>query len=317
MKKIFIFLTAIVMSTLFLYLIYREGALPVDRAKTETKIFVIRKGDGLNAIIKNLASESLIRNRIVFYIVVKQLGIEKSIQAGDFRLSPSMSAHDIAKTLTHGTLDVWTTVIEGLRREEIASVISKNFDIPEIEFIQRAPEGYLFPDTYLIPKTATAEMIVSIFQNNFENKFSGISKANTSLTKHQIVTLASLVEREVRRDEDRLTVANIIVKRMKNDWPLQIDAAVQYAAGYQPNEKTWWKKNLTLDDLAIKSPYNTYKNTGLPPGPISNPGLASLQAAANANGSTQYWYYLSDTSGNIHYAETLEEHNVNIQKYLR
>lgn len=317
MKKVFIFLTVIVISALFIYLIYREGTLPVDRAKTGTKIFVIRNGEGLNAIIKNLANESLIRNRIVFYIVVKQLGIEKSIQAGDFRLSPSMSAYDIARTLTHGTLDVWITVIEGLRKEEIARIVSKNFDMPESEFTKNAREGYLFPDTYLIPKTATAEMIVSIMRNNFEKKYNSIPESNASLTKHQIVTLASLVEREVRRDEDRLAVANIIVKRMENDWPLQIDAAVQYAVGYQPNEKTWWKKNLTLDDLAIKSTYNTYKNTGLPPGPISNPGFASLKAAASADGSTPYWYYISDKAGNMHYARTLEEHNANVQKYLR
>lgn len=317
MKKIFIILTAAAISILFIYLIYREGTLPVDKTKTEMKIFVVRKGEGLNAIIQNLAGETLIRNRVVFYIVVKQLGIEKSIQAGDFRLSPSMNVYDIAKTLTHGTLDVWVTVVEGLRKEEIARIISKNFDMPESEFTQNAREGYLFPDTYLIPKTATAEMIVSILRDNFEKKYGSIPKTNTSLTKHQIVTLASLVEREVRRDEDRLTVANIIVKRIENDWPLQIDATVQYAVGYQPNEKTWWKKNLTLEDLAIKSTYNTYKITGLPPGPIGNPGLASLKAAANADGSTLYWYYISDKTGAVHYAQTLEEHNANIQKYLR
>ena len=137
------------------------------------------------------------------------------------------------------------------------------------------------------------------------------------MTEKEVLILASLVEKEARHDEDRQKVASIILKRLKNDIKLQIDATVQYALGYQSEEKTWWKKNLTQEDLDIDSPYNTYKNEGLPPGPIANPGLASIEAVINADANTSYLYYISDKNGNMHYARTLEEHQANIDKYLQ
>jgi len=303
-----------------LFLFFKEGILPVNKQSTEAKIFVVGKGENMDAIIKNLAKEELIRNRIVFFLIVKQLGIERKIQAGSFRLSPSMNAYELANNLTHGTLDVWLTIIEGLRKEEIAQIVSQNLGIPEAEFLKNAPtEGYLFPDTYLIPEQATAGGIVEILVNNYNRRFDESLKAKAKkngLTEKEVLILASLVEKEGRNDTDRQKVASIILKRYKKDWPLQIDATIQYALGYQTNEKTWWKKNLTIDDLAINSPYNTYKNTGLPPTPIANPGLSSIKAVVNADPNTPYWYYLSDKNGKIHYAKTLEEHNNNIKKYL-
>jgi len=306
---------------LFLYLFYKEGTLPVNRNDQSTKIFVIKRGESLRSIIRNLYEEKLIRNRIVFFLIIKQLGIEKKIQAGDFRLSPSMDAVTIAKTLTHGSLDTWVTIIEGLRREEIAHIIAKNLDIPETEFVSLAKEGYLFPDTYLFPKNTDVETIIRIFYENFQRKFNQQlaeqAKRNLNLTQEQVLILASLVEREAKYDADRKKVASILIKRLKNDWPLQVDATVQYALGYQPKEKTWWKKNLTFADLKIDSPYNTYKNTGLPPTPICNPGLASIQAVIEADPDIEHWYYLSDKTGKMHYSKTLEEHNRNIEKYLQ
>lgn len=305
----------------FTFLIYQEGVMPVNRNDKTTRIFLIRRGENLRSIIRNLYDQKLIRSRIAFFLVVKQLGIEKKIQAGDFRLSPSMDAFKIAETLTHGTLDVWVTIVEGLRKEEIAHLIGKELDIPEIEFIKAAKEGYLFPDTYLIPKNAGAETVIRIFNENFKKKFNQQlveqAKRNLNLTQDQVLILASLVEREAKYDTDRKKVASILVKRLKNNWPLQVDATVQYAVGYQAIEKTWWKKNLTFNDLKIDSPYNTYKNTGLPPAPICNPGLASIKAVVEADPNIDYWYYLSDKTGKTHYSKTLEEHNRNIEKYLQ
>jgi len=320
MKKTFLIFLTFSITIIFTYFYYKQGLLPVDKNNKQTKIFVIRKGESLKSIIDNLYRENLIRNKLAFYLLLKKMGIEKSIQAGDFRLSPSMNAETIAKTLTKGTLDIWLTIIEGLRKEEIAQLINKNFSIPESEFLKYAKEGYLFPDTYLIPKEATAGAIIKILNNNFYRRFNKELQQKAKkkgLTEEEVIIIASLIEREVKYDEDRSKVASIILKRLKNDWPLQVDATVQYALGYQPQERSWWKKYLTQKDLEVDSPYNTYKNKGLPPGPICNPGLASIKAVIDASENTPYWFYLSDKTGTIHYSKTLEEHNKNIRKYLR
>lgn len=320
MKKKLFLLSISVFFLIFGWFYYKEGLMPVNKKDASTKIFVVQRGESLNSIVKRLYKEDLIRSRLIFFLLVKKMGIEKKIQAGDFRLSPSMSAEEIAKTLTHGTLDIWVTIIEGLRKEEIANIIAKNFDIPEIEFIKYAKEGYLFPDTYLIPKKADANMIIKIMTDNFHKKFNQSlkekAKKRLNLDEEQVLILASLVEREAKFNQDRKEVASILLKRLRNDWPLQVDATVQYALGYQSQERTWWKKNLTTEDLEIDSPYNTYKILGLPPTPICNPGLASIIAVIEADPDTRYWFYLSDKTGRMHYAKTLEEHNNNIKKYL-
>lgn len=304
----------------FLLLYYREGTLPINKINPSSKVFVINKGESLITIVKNLQGAGLIRNDIVFYLILKQLGLDKNIQAGDFRLSTDMNAYQVAQNLTHGTLDVWVTLIEGTRKEEMAHIISQSLDIPESEFINSAQEGYLFPDTYLIPRDATAGSIIKIMTDNFDLKFDQQLKQKAQakgLSPKEVVILASLVEKEARNDEDRPIIAGILLNRMKNDWPLQVDATIQYALGYQPDKKTWWKKDLTQDDLNINSSYNTYLVKGLPPGPICNPGLASIKAVINADTSTPYMYYISDKTGKMHYAKTLEEQNANIQKYLQ
>lgn len=301
------------------YLFYKEGTLAVNKTDKTNKIFVVKQGESLDEIAQSLRNEGLIRNRIVFFLVVKQLGLERKIQAGDFRLSPSMTAAEVAQNLTHGTLDKWITVIEGLRKEEIADQLAKQFDISVSEFTTLAPEGYLFPDTYLVPTDASAENIISILTNTFDKKYTPELQEKArkiDLTKEQVVILASMVEREARTESDRKQVASILLKRYRSDWSLDIDATIQYALGYQPAEKRWWKKRLTAEDIKLDSPYNTYKNAGLPPGPICNPSLSSITAVVNANPNTPYWFYLTDLNGKTHFAKTLEEHNANIAKYL-
>ncbi len=318
MKKTnILFLLFVVVSVSF-YLFYKEGSLPVNKNNSSSKMFVVKQDEPLDAIVNNLDNEGLIRNKIVFYLVVRKLGIERKIQAGEFRLSPNMSADVVANTLTHGTLDIQITLIEGMRKEEMAQIISKTLDIPEIEVVRSTKEGYIFPDTYMIPKNATMDTVVSIIKNNskFVNVIKTINK-KSKLTEKEVLILASLVEREARQPATREKIAGIILKRYQADWPLDLDATLQYVLGYQPLEKTWWKNNLTDEDKKIDSPYNTYKNKGLPPEPICNPSLSSIEAVLNANPKTPYWYYLTDNNGVMHYSVTLEEHEANVSKYLR
>ncbi len=318
MNKLKVLLFLFLIISVGFYLFYSEGSLPVNKKSTESKIFMIKPGEPLDTIVNNLNNEELIRNKIVFYLIVKKLGLERKIQAGEFKLSQNMDGNEIANSLTHGTTDTWLTLIEGMRKEEMAQIISKTLEIPEIEIKSKTKEGYIFPDTYQVPKNASADIVLSIIKNNnkFKEAFQNIKK-QTKLTEKEVVILASLVEREARLPTTREKIAGIILKRYKADWPLQIDATVQYILGYQPSEKSWWKKSLTEDDLKIESVFNTYRHPGLPPEPICSPSLSSIEAVINANSNTPYWYYITDGNGVMHYAVTLEEHEANVAKYLQ
>lgn len=316
MKKILFFLIFIGLIIGSIYAYWTYNIAPVNKFDKSNKIFVVAKGEGVKSIGNNLEKEGLIRNGFTFFLLVKQLGIENKIQAGDFRLSPSQSAEEIAKNLTHGTLDIWVTIPEGRRAEEIADIleqeIPKYTDDWRTELVKH--EGYLFPDTYLIPRDADIDFVVSLLKNTFEKKYASLDKGKNKLPKQDVVILASLIEREARHDEDRPLVASVLLNRLDIDMALQIDATVQYALGYQRSESRWWKRHLTLDDLKIRSPYNTYTTPGLPPTPIANPGLKALQAVLTP-AETDYLYYITDKNGVNRYAKTNTEHERNIQKY--
>lgn len=295
-----------------------NGIRPVNDQSTEVSTFTINSGESVKSIVSRLSDEKLISSPTVFFILIKLKGIEKNLQAGEFRLSKSMPADVIAEELMHGTKDTWITIIEGWRSEEVAAEVSHLFNIPESEFLKYAKEGYLFPDTYSIPRDATASALVDFFVSNFYKKVTPemlqqLAKQKKSLD--DTVILASIVEREGKSSADKPIIAGILINRLNNEIPLQADATLQYVLGYQPHEKTWWKKDLYNNDKDIDSKYNTYKYTGLPPKPISNPGLDSIKAVIYPQ-MTNYFYYLHDANGNIHYAVTLDEHNKNIQKYL-
>lgn len=295
---------------------WRNGISPVDPKDNTPRIFTIERGQGIREIAKNLKDQGLIKDQVVFFLLTKNLGIDKKVEAGDFRFFRSMNAEEIANGLTHGTLDIWITIPEGNRAGEIAEILEQRIPTFEESWKERLEqeEGYLFPDTYLIPKDASIELIIPIFKNNFESKYNTLRTPKNNLTKEEIVTIASLVEREAKFDRDRPLVASVIINRLNIGMKLDIDATIQYALGFQESENRWWKKSLTSSDKNIRSSYNTYLNPGLPPTPISNPGLAALSAVVNPK-STDYFYYISDSSGNNHYAETYEEHLENIEKY--
>lgn len=289
---------------------------PACATNCESQILVINKGESVKSVAARLEKQKLIRSAFVFEILVDREGLTRKIQAGDFRIDSKLGPLAIAQELTHGTLDRWVMLPEGLRREEVADKIAAElnqendqakFDKAEFLSLTKNLEGQLFPDTYLLPKDVDAQRVVIVLTNNFKKKTSSLNPDKNALI------LASIVEREAKYDADRPIVAGILLKRLVEGWPLQVDAAVQYAVG---DAEDWWPNNLTKQDLQTKSPYNTYLFRGLPPGPISNPGLAAIKAALQPQ-ETDYWYYLTGTDGKMHYAKTIEEHNANIANYLK
>ena len=290
---------------------------PVNPADTSQKTFVISQGEAGKAIGEDLEKQGLVRNSFLFNILLRQRGGGNKIQAGDFKLSPSLSSDQIITTLQHGTLDVWVTLPEAKRAEEYAAIFKANLKNYSDDWIPtlRLNEGYLFPDTYLFPANSTADTIVSIMTDNFYKKVATIGLTKDSPTLSRIVILASIAEREANSTDDRKMVVGVLENRIKLGMALQIDPAIQYAVGYDIGEKTWWKQGLTVDDLAINSPFNLHTHVGLPPHPICNPGLSAITAAANPT-SSNYLYYVSDKHGVLHFATTLTGHNANVKKYM-
>jgi len=294
--------------------------------KTE---FTIKPGESVKSIARNLEGHGIVRSATVFTLYVRFQGLSTNLQAGRYEILPTFSLAQIADFFQHGTFDVRLTFYEGWRKEQYLEYALETLAVEDQEFSTEFNaataelEGYLFPDTYLVPVNIEAGALVKILRDNFSAKYSEVKTAaqKTGLTQRQIVTVASLVERETADDTDSLdemrTIAGIIIKRWRAGWYLGIDAAIQYALGKDLATGKWWKLGLTRADLQIDSPYNTYTRLGLPPGPICNPGLDSLTAVSNAKTTTPYWYYLHDGDGDVHYAETLEQHNQNIAKYLR
>ena len=316
MKRLVILLIVLILLAGGLVAWWKNSNMAADPANKTSQIFVVAKGEGVREIANSLKQKGLIRDPIVFFLQTKRLGLDKELEAGDFRLSPSMSLYDLIQNLTHGTLDIWTTIPEGMRAAEINEILKEK--MPTYETSWRAEleknEGYLFPDTYLIPRDADIIMVINMLRNNFNNKYKTLNTSNTNLSQNEIVTIASVIEREARHDQDRPLVASVITNRLGIGMKLDIDATIQYALGYTPDEKRWWKKSLTSGDKLLNSSYNTYRVAGLPPTPISNPGLASLKAAINP-ANTSYLYYIADKNGVNRYASTIEEHNANIKKY--
>ena len=316
-QKLSILLILAVLILIPLNLYYQQSLNPVNPLAKDSVTFSIKSGEDVRSIAQRLYDENLIRSSLVFFLKARLTDYGKKIQAGDFQLSPSMGMQEISRELMHGTSDIRLTIPEGWRREEVAMKIANQFDIPENEILKTAREGYLFPDTYLIPKEATASTIVKMMEENFNKKTQKARESGNkkSLDFEEIIIIASLVEREAKLHEDRPLIAGVILNRLKIGMKLDIDATIQYTLGYQSEHKSWWKKDLTAEDLENESEYNTYINAGLPPTAIANPGLSSIEAVINAP-KTDYLYYIADKTGKTHFAKTFEEHAANISRYL-
>lgn len=269
--------------------------------------FTVLPAEPAASIVNRLQNAGLIRSSLAARVYLKFKGLDQKLRPGEYELSSSESLESIISKLSRGPKDIKITIPEGWRREQIAerlSVSIKNFDAREFILSTASLEGQLFPDTYHISPTATVPDIIAIMTRNF------FQKSGLELPKDKdVLIIASLVEREANTDADRPTVAGIITKRLEAGWPLEIDATVQYGVNRGPD---WWKP---IYNTKVPSVYNTYLNPGLPPAPISNPGLASILAALHPQ-ETAYWFYITGNDGITRYARTLSEHNLNIDKYL-
>jgi len=297
----------------------------------EPRPFTVALNESTQSVIGRLWEEGLIPNPGAFNTYLRYTGLDTSIQAGDYSLSPAMTPVEIAHTLQDATpTQVDFTVLAGWRIEEIAaSLPTSGLEISPEEFIQAASarpadysftaelesptlEGFLFPGVYVIQRDSTAGELVRTLLDSFEQQVGsdireGFSRQGLSL--YEGVILASIVEREAVVEDEMPLIASVFLNRLQAGIKLDSDPTVQYARGFNSDQDTWWTNPLSLDDLAIDSPYNTYVYPGLPPTPIANPGLSALHAVAFP-AQTPYYYFRAtcDGLGKHTFAETLEEH---------
>ena len=324
----FLFLVSCFLTVFFLW----QGIyLPKDVKFFEEKPFFIKKGESIFQIAENLEKDNLIKNRIYFEIYLFLTEKIRKLQAGEYLLSSAMTIPEITNKIVSGDVAKVIIIIpEGFNLKEIVTKLSGSYpDSDEIEEMrvsdfwddfellqdarpQASLEGFLFPDTYHFSYEANVQEIVRKILTNFDKKMtSNLRKEINNQGKpiFEIVTMASMLEREVKTFGDKKLVSGILWKRLKNNIPLQVDATITYITG---------KKTIKIskEETEIDSPYNTYKYPGLPLGPICNPGLNSIIAAIYPEES-EYWYYLSTPDGETIFSETLEEHNIAKAKYLK
>ncbi len=321
MKKIIfaaIGLALLLMATAFaLYYYYRQ---PVSQPPGADQEFIIEPGQGLNQIAASLEATGLIRSQYLFRFDVSQINPAPSFDPGIFTLNTSMTTKQIIATLQTEATEVTITILPGWRREEIAEYLSslslENFDNQEFLQLTADLEGQLMPETYRIFPDATASEITDLLHQQFitdiqENPDIQAQVAASDYSFEEILTLASLLQREARDPEQMRQIAAILYSRLEDNYPLQLCATAQYATGADVQSGEWWEPP-TLEDTEYDSPYNTYQYKGLPPGPVSSISLPAIEAALNP-GENDYYFYLHDPQGNIHYATTVEEHDQNKQ----
>lgn len=314
-------------------LVWNSGDLtqPRDPAGAE-QLFFIQPGESVVSISNRLEQAGLIRSASTFRAYLLWTGLDTVIQSGTYRLSPVQTGRDIAQTVKSTTLTVVTfTVLPGWRMEEIAAALpTSGLEFTPEAFLTAAAapaisldlipagvtsEGFLYPDTYILPRTTTADQLVSILIQGFTSHLPPdytAAYASHGLTLYQAVTLASIIQREAMVEDEMPLIASVFYNRLASGMKLQTDPTVQYALGYNAAQRTWWKNPLSVDDIQFDSPYNTYLYPGLPPGPISNPGLAALAAVAYPAESPYYYFQAKcDGSGLHNFTETFEEHRQN------
>lgn len=306
----------------------------------QARIFEVKQGQGAKEIAQNLQNEGIVSDKEYFLIYLWEIGRGNKLKVGKYSIGPSMSVRDIAGTMIAGDVlknEVRITIPEGFNLSEIEDklvenkIISKdslknyNYLASDIwekySFLNRdckgtpcTLEGYLFPDTYIFSTDklpADIDEVVVKFLDNFDKKTKDLrDKAGSkNINFRDIMTMASIIEKEVQTPSDMKTVSGVLWKRISIGMPLQVDAPIVYITGKKTGE-------ITFADLKIESPFNTYLHKGLPPAPISNPGLNAIDAALNPI-QNDYLYYLSKPTGETVFSKTLEEHNKAKNLYLR
>jgi UPF0755 protein len=300
--------------------------------------FVVTPGETAGQIADRLERQSLISDAELFRRYVQHHGLDAGIEAGEFTLRQTMTIPQVARALQEARRpEQLVTIREGLRLEQVAADVAEQTTIGEDAFLQLATsawrdrpyasaflsvvpadatlEGFLYPDTYRLPEQATADDLVERMLTTFDERVTrGIETAagQHGLDLYQLVTLASIVEREAVLEQERRTIAGVFHNRLQAGWTLDACPTVQYALG-SPGD--WWPR-FTLKDTDTPSPYNTYQNLGLPRGPICSPGLASIKAAAQP-ADTAYFFFLADCTrddGSHLFAETEAEHYANYER---
>lgn len=262
-----------------------------------------------------LKEHQIINSPEIFSALVKIFSL-RGVEAGGYLFDRKENLIHVARRLAAGDHQLDTikvTFPEGITITEAAQICQKNLALCSTEefiSLSSTSEGYLFPDTYFFLQSTTALEVINTMKENFTRRIAPLEQEIRAYGKTlgQIVTMASILEKEAQTFEDRQKVASILWKRVSINMPLQVDAALQYAVGRNTYQ-------LTQADLATTSPYNTYKIKGLPPTPIGNPGLDSIKAVLSSY-QTKYLYYLTDRIGNFYYAETYDKHLSNRKRYI-
>jgi len=304
---------------------------PAASGIVSEKNVVVPQGASTVGIANILKEQGLIRSSGAFRAYTAYRGLDSSLKAGEFSLNTGMNVPEIVARLVQGeTVTLSFTIPEGYNFIQIADRLAEmkiidrdkfleiaateDFDYNFLKGIPKGPdrlEGYLFPDTYKITRETTEREIIAMMLSRFAREITPefeASAADIGLTVHEAVILASIVEREAQKDEERPKVSAVFLNRLKKGWRLESCATVQYALGEQ-------KTRLLNKDLEIDSPYNTYKNSGLPPGPVASPGSASLKAAVNP-ADVDFMFFVVSEDGRHVFSRTLTEHNRNKALYL-
>jgi UPF0755 protein len=312
---------------------------PVEPQDSSKQVVTVQPGATAADIGNDLQQRGLIRSALAFRFAADQAGAGSTLAAGNYELSRSMSTSEIIQVLAHGQVKrgLLATIPEGWRSEQIADrlettgfaarddflrAIASPESVPGLELLGVAPpprlEGYLFPQTYEVPQKVSgsraAELMVRMFGQRMGDALR--TPRESTLTPHQTLTLASIVEREAQQASERPTIASVFLNRLAGGLPLQADPTVQYAVATRdgPLAATYnYWRDVTPADLALESPFNTYMVSGLPPGPICNPGEAAIRAVLQP-AKTDYLYFVAKTDGSgAHlFAKTLDEHNANV-----
>ncbi|MCX7928648.1 MAG: endolytic transglycosylase MltG [Patescibacteria group bacterium] len=331
-KTIIFFFAIFFVLLLVSYLWWKSSSSAVSNVGEEKK-FLIKKGQSAESIGTELYRQGFIKSPLAFKIYVQLKGLSDKIPSGEYLLSSSYTLSEVISILLKGPTEVWISIPEGLRREEIVQRLVEALEISDVEaddfrdeFLRLTldKEGYLFPDTYLMPKNVSPQKIVDIMLDNFEKRVDQQMRADIAKqgkTLSQVIVLASIIERETKTEQERPIIAGLLLARLKEGFLLQTDAALQYGlANLQCKNvgvcTNWWPKITKNDYTNLDSPYNVYKYQGLPPTPICNPGLSSIKAVIYPQ-QTEYRYYIHDLNGKVYFAKTLKEHNENIKLYLK
>ena len=303
----------------------------------------VDQGQGVQEIADMLEEAVVIDSAIQFRVLVALLGYDKMLQAGEYELDPDAPALEVVYRMRRGIISpLFVTVIEGWRLEEIADALDEQGVISREDFLDAAVagnfkfdflrslrpatslEGYVFPATYFYRRADSAEDIIQQMLEAMDKNLTPDLRSQArdrGLTVHGVLTLASIIEREAKIQEERPIMAQVFLKRLRLGIPLEADATVQYALALDADsveESGYWKTALTDEDLEIDSLYNTYRLRGLPPAPIAAPRLESILAVIQP-ADTNYLYFVAtgDEEGSHAFAETLEEHQKNVDKYQR